>query len=100
MQKLQSPPAAGQRLTAWLAVPGAHHCSMRCIEGTDINEVANRVAFIEKTPRVRNAPFTDLHTDYRNWHPGSKGDDGWDAESQAWCDGLLLNLGYVLPPSA
>jgi hypothetical protein len=98
---MQNPPSvAGQRVTAWLAVPGAYDCAMRCIEGTDINVVANRVAFIEKTPRVRARAFTDSASDFKNWHPGTKGDGGWDAESQAWCDDLLRKSGYVLPTAA
>lgn len=87
----------GIKLSPWTAVPGAPYCAMRFIEGTDSDDIKNRVAFIEKTPRIRAAAMTDPDTDFRNWHSGYKGDDGWDEESQGWCDQVLLQLGYIVP---
>ena len=88
------------RLTPWMAPEGAPWCSMRCVEGADPNDIATRVAFIEKTPRVRVAPFSGLDFDHKNWKAGCKGNDGWDPEAQGWCDELLRELGYILPGDA
>lgn len=84
-------------LTDWLVVPGADHCAMRCLYGTDPLEVKNRVAFIEKTPRVRVGAFTE-HDDFKNWNEGPKGcapEYGEYAPSRAWCDEELLARGYT-----
>jgi hypothetical protein len=70
---------------------------MRYIEGTDPNVVANRVAFIEKTPRVRVQLCTNEQEDWRNWHCGWKGEDGWDKVAQGWCDSHLQTLCYDVP---
>lgn len=40
------------KLSAWVM---QDHCSLRYVLGTDKAEIGNRVAFIEKTPRVRTA---------------------------------------------
>lgn len=69
---------------------------MRYLAGTDPLQVRNRVAFIEKTPRIRVGPYTSESEDSKNWFPGYKGDNGWDAVSQGWCDQHLLTLGYLL----
>jgi hypothetical protein len=87
----------GTRVSPWIPDPDAPYCSMRVIEGTDPAVVANRVAFIEKTPRVRFQPCDNPSDDWRNWHQGWKGDDGWDEVAQGWCDAHLLTLGYVVP---
>ena len=86
----------GIRVSPWTAVPDAEYCAMRYIEGTDPEVIANRVAFVEKTPRVRFQPFSESE-DFRNWHAGWKGDDGWDEVAQGWCDTHLLAMGYVVP---
>lgn len=86
----------GIKLSPWTADPEAPYCSMRFIEGTDPHNIANRVAFIEKTPRVRVKPFSE-EGDWRNWHPGWKGDDGWDEVAQGWCDTHLQAMGYIVP---
>lgn len=73
-------------------------CSMRIIEGTDSRIIDNRVAFIEKTPRVRvrSANFGDQ--DLWNWAEGPfKGHGPTDPESMEWCDAMLKLLGYELP---
>lgn len=87
----------GVKLSPWTAVPDYPECAMRFIEGSDPMNVANRVAFIEKTPRVRIQPFDNLIEDCRNWHQGWKGDDGWCEVAQGWCDTHLQTLGYVVP---
>lgn len=96
------------KTTPWMTLPGAEHCTMRCLANTDPAIIANRVAFIEKTPRVRIAPSTDEQTDYRYWTEGPKGPGGPDGEvpanelyghhprSQAWCDLQLKTMGYIL----
>lgn len=87
-------------LTGWMVVPGGDHCAMRCIAGADIHDIANRVAFIEKTPRVRVLPLDPKHPDKdgaMNWEYGCKGgmDYGRDIESRAWCDEKLASMGYT-----
>lgn len=82
---------------------------MRCLVGTDPKIVANRVAFIEKTPRVRIAPWAgSLMEDGRNWRSGPKGVGGAGGEdpkeqlyghyppSREWCDAELRAMGYTL----
>ena len=84
-------------------------CAVRIIEGGDVNNVADRVAFIEKTPRVRIMPFVWDDTDWQHWHQGPKGSGGGDGHlpenklygfyppSRKWCDEQLISLGYELP---
>lgn len=82
------------KLTDWIIID--EYCATRVLEGTDSNKVENRVAFIEKTPRVRVAPFTDVD-DFKNWKCGYKGSKyGMDEDSRKWCDTELLKLGYEL----
>lgn len=84
----------GIRLGPWI---NEDHCSMRCIEGTDPEVIANRVAFIEKTPRVRVARAVDPFEDWKGWHEGEKGcghECGQYAPSREWCDEQLKLLGY------
>lgn len=87
----------------WRPVPGDDHCYMRILLGTDENLIENRVAFIEKTPRVRIGAFTDRDSDWKNWEQGSKGcgpDYGEDPVSREWCDTRLRELGYIVPESS
>lgn len=84
------------------------NCSFRIHLGGNPEFIPDRVAFIEKTPRVRIRPAwaTDTidnslgnHTgslDYLNWAEGYKGDGPDDENSKAWCDSMLLLLGYKL----
>jgi len=82
------------KLTDWIIIDG--YCAARVLEGTDSSKVENRVAFIEKTPRIRVAPFTEID-DFKNWKCGDKGSEyGMDEESREWCDAELLKLGYTL----
>ena len=86
------------------------NCAYRYILGTAQSNPENRVAFIEKTPRVRiraaylgtrRGTFEDggeyverQWEDFLNWCEGYKGDGPDDKESRAWCDGMLRALGY------
>lgn len=84
------------RITDWLDDDDEPYCSMRCIAGADKNDVSNRVAFIEKTPRVRVAPYTETD-DWKNWKQGPKGcapEYGHYQPSRDWCDEQLRTLGY------
>lgn len=85
------------RVGPWVQVDG--HCAARVVEGGDPNAVADRVAFIEKTPRVRVGPWTNSRDDYLNWHSGSKGDGSDDHDSRTWCDMQLAARGYELVDS-
>jgi hypothetical protein len=87
----------GKRLSPWIIVDG--YCATRVIEGTDPSVVGNRVAFIEKTPRVCINGF---------WLGGPKGAGGAGGEdpsketygfyppSRKWADELLTAAGAVL----
>jgi hypothetical protein len=88
------------KLSKWLTISG--HCSMRIIEGSDPQDVANRYAFIEKTPRVRIKPF-DYEApayDFRNWLQDAGGghspEYGEYELARQWCDEQLLTMGYEL----
>ena len=93
------------KLSDWIAHDD--FCAMRIVGGGEPSELADRVAFIEKTPRVRVAPFTNKSDDWKNWKCGPKGSGGgvapsidgtygFDADSRAWCDEQLIRLGYSL----
>lgn len=84
------------KLSAWVM---EDHCSMRYVLGTDHEEIENRVAFIEKTPRVRIAAYTEYFHDYKNWKQGPKGcapEYGQYQPSRDWCDMQLIEMGYIL----
>lgn len=110
-----------KKLSPWIALTGEFekHCCTRVIEGTDPNIIKNRIAFIEKTPRIRivagdysfdrgenfDLPIPKKEMDI--WVSGRKGAGGsGDAEkeqlygfyppSREWCDKLLTLLGYTL----
>ena len=88
---------SGKRLSPWLVVD--EYCATRVIEGTDPSIVGNRVAFIEKTPRVLING---------TWLGGPKGSGGAGGEdprkelygfyppSRKWADDLLLAAGAIL----
>lgn len=95
-----------KELSPWIVVGG--HCATRVISGTDPDIIANRVAFIEKTPRIRIAPYSEelgFLADGVNWASGPKGSGsadpevdltyGFDPESRQWCDEQLSILGYT-----
>lgn len=82
-------------ISPWIVDTDSTHCWMRIISGSDGSDICNRVAFIEKTPRVRIAPYTKMLTDYQNWEEGPKGDAPWYGLNQAsrdWCDSRLREL--------
>ena len=85
------------KLSVWVM---EGHCSMRYVLGTDREEIENRVAFIEKTPRVRVATYDgDWFKDYKNWREGPKGcapEYGQYQPSRDWCDARLIEMGYIL----
>ena len=78
------------------------YCLVRYKKGTDIEDRNNRMAFIEKTPRVRceniiveNEDFGEQHY----WIYGNKGEsyseiEGEDIESCMWCDKMLELMGW------
>lgn len=91
----------------WQTVDG--YCAVRVREGGNVDKIEDRVAFIEKTPRVRIREwhFTPEHQDFLNWAQGPKGQGGGgDPEKEAlygfyqpsrdWCDAMLRLLGYEL----
>lgn len=86
-------------LSKWIVVDD--FCATRVLEGTDPSDEKNRIAFIEKTPRVQVYP--------EEWLTGPKGTGGawnedhqdlgqygFDQESRDWCDSQLIELGYEL----
>ena len=101
-----------QKLAKWTVTEcgcGAY----RAIAGTDGNIIANRAAFIEKTPRIRIRDYYlgaerewddagNIVTEHRiwsehlDWYCGPKGHNHEDAESRAWCDRILTAMGYEL----
>lgn len=96
---------ANLNLSPWIVVN--NYCATRVIAGTDFRLIENRVAFIEKTPRIRVRPYSNRAEDWKNWKQGDKGCGGgnarlnktygFDPESRKWCDQELTALGYVLP---
>ena len=96
------------KTTPWITLDG--YSCFRAIEGTDPNEVKNRVAFIEKTARIRISPYDDSKCwseDYKKWRYGPRGVGGsGNAEKEEiygfyppcreWCDKRLILLGYEL----
>lgn len=110
------------KLSPWIVID--KYCATRVILGTDPTVVKNRIAFIEKTPRIKleknkfaadnihiktseelkQITRTINNTDF--WIYGPKGSGGGDAEkdktygfdenSRRWCDNLLVLLGYEL----
>lgn len=75
---------------------GAYRCR---INRDGENDVSARVAFIEKTPRVRIRPDNEMYgiNDCYNWAERPfKGDGPEDQESRDWCDSMLVLLGYEI----
>lgn len=87
----------------------------RAFDGSDgRNDIANRVAFIEKTPKIRIRDYSmAVHRDWNeegtllnerrqwedflNWMERDwKGDGPQDQESRDWCDRVLVALEYEL----
>lgn len=78
------------------------NCALRAVEHTNINNIKNRVALIEKTPRIRedylgvNTNGCREWTEHLNWCCGDKGDGREDIESRDRRDFMLIALGYKL----
>lgn len=89
-------------LTPWIDGDG---CAYRLLKGKE-DKACNRIAFIERTPRVKLAAGTySVSIDETDvaatgamvnaWVSGPKG--GFDdPESRDWCDKMLILLGYTL----
>jgi hypothetical protein len=75
-----------KKLSAWINV---EHCSTRVLFGTDPEVVKNRVAFIEKTPRVL------INGEWVSGNKGSGQECGRYQPSRDWCDEQLKALGYT-----
>jgi len=84
-------------LTEWIVVDG--FCATRILVGGDVNNIDDRIAFIEKTPRVR--------VNQNEWEFGPKGKGGcieiegqtiygFYQPSRDWCDERLTEMGYKL----
>ncbi|MDR6218896.1 hypothetical protein [Deinococcus soli (ex Cha et al. 2016)] len=97
----------GVTLSPWTVTDD--YCAARTVLGADPDELSTRVAFIEKTPRVRFQallPGENLIHDAPNWRSGPKGTSshdpegdqayGFDPESRAWCDEQLRAMGATL----
>ena len=77
-----------ESLSPWVLVDG--YCAMRYKVGEDPNTYGNRVAFIEKTARVR------LLTKDEQWESLYKSSEyGLCEESLIACDDKLTQLGFV-----
>lgn len=98
------------KISGWVSGEG---CAYRYVVGKDGTLAENRVAFIEKTPRIRiredylgsTLTWSDSGDvayrerqwpEWLDWCSGDKGDGPNDTESRAWCDGMLKALGYEL----
>jgi hypothetical protein len=88
---------AGRTLSPWIVIEG--FCATRVIAGTDPAVVGNRVAFIEKTPRVC------INGTWINGPKGAGGSDGQDPSkelygfyppSREWADKLLRSVGAII----
>lgn len=107
--KLQMQYKLFKTLSNWIVLDD---CLMRVLKGTDPENVSNRVAFIEKTPRVRiptnklskEIPYIDNYKGCESvegnfWISGVKGDcydpeTLEDTQSLLWSDNMLTLLGY------
>lgn len=80
-----------KKISPWVDGDGYAY---RYVLYTDPEVVANRVAFIEKTPRVRiRRHWNDnQYPDWLNWCEGPGGEGPKDEESRAWCDKMLAAL--------
>jgi len=106
------------KLSPWLPLPDSPHCCVRIFPGTDINIPRNRIAMIEKSPRVmlRKSTYCIACDDGIGataatkdaWVYGPSGAGGPDGDNPAnelygyyppsrkWCDDMLVLLGYEL----
>lgn len=82
----------------WTRVDGGA-CLVR--EGGNARRLADRVAFIEKTPRIRIRAYRNETDDYLNWAQRPfKGDGPDDEASRKWCEDALVLFGHELRAAA
>ena len=97
------------KITPWI-VDAEYGCAYRHIVGADPKDITERVALIEKTPRVRirsaslrldkghyedGGEYTiERWPEHLDWCSGTKGYGHNDKESRAWCDAMLKLLAY------
>lgn len=83
------------RLSPWISVD---HCATRVIEGSDPELLQNRIAFIEKSGRVRTAPFEAFDGDCDKWRYVCHGSSecGSDMDTRREVDAELLRMGHEL----
>jgi len=89
-------------LSDWIIIDDYY--ATRIVKDGDVNNISNRVAFIEKTPRVRisknkfciETKDGCYAQDKDIWLQGFKGssDYGRDIDSRKWCDDMLKLLGW------
>ena len=104
IENLQSYKPEDCKLSDWIP---DEHCAYRVIESTVKNEKPVRVAFIEKSARVRFVPDNKSNTNSNNkWYTvlrGAGGEDGHIPENEIYgfyppsrqsCDEALKLLGY------
>ena len=87
-----------KKLSKWIKVEG--HCWTRIVEGGDYNNISDRVAFIEKSPRVRTGrdEVFDFLNDTKHWRFETIKDKNYDStiSEKDWCDRELRIMGYEL----
>lgn len=84
----------GVLLSPWIVVDG--HCATRVLKGTDPEAIANRRAFIEKTPRILvDGTWVEGPKGSGGGDPQRDGTYGFDSHSRAWCDFQLQLQGYT-----
>lgn len=86
-------------LSEWITVE--EHCATRVVKGTDPSLIENRVAFIEKTGRVRVLPYDHSLSeldDCDKWVTVYKGNSeyGENKTTRQKCDQVLKGMGYLL----
>lgn len=95
---------AFSELTEWME---EEHCAFRAVKGTDYSNPENRVAFIEKTPRVNTLLKYESNSKLRRTMKQFKNYDGWVygyikssqeygayVPARNWCDNMLYLMGW------
>ena len=87
-------------ISDWIIID--EYCAMKIIKDSNPDLIKNRLAFIEKTPRIRIGMFVNNDTDYQNWKQGPKGEGGCIEDdpdiygfyqpSRDWCDKKLKEI--------
>ena len=93
-----------KELSDWIMID---HCATRIKIYGNVENISDRVAFIEKTPRVR-IPKNRYGVENKSgigcvcqntdaWLEGFKGNSeyGLNEKSRKWCDDMLVLLGWV-----